>query len=56
MSKPPQGNISYPMNAFGDKVIIAFDKPRVITREGLVKPEKEIDAVLVLLRRRMTVR
>ena len=56
MSKPPQGNSSYSLNDHGNKIVIAFDKPRVITRELLVKPEAEIDAVLVLLRRRMTAR
>lgn len=56
ISKPPQGNSSYSMNNYGNKVIITFDKPRLITRECFVKPEKEIDAVLTILRRRMTAR
>jgi len=55
-AKLPQGNSSYSMNDYGNKVIIAFDKPRLVTRELLVKPEKEIDAILTLFRRRMVAR
>lgn len=52
MSKPTQRG-SYSMGNHGDEVIIAFDKPRFIIRESLISPEKEIEATLTLLSRRL---
>jgi len=53
VSKPPQGSTSYTLGDHGDKVFIAFDKPRIITRDGFILLEKEIETVLVVLRRRL---
>ncbi len=52
MAKPPQGG-TYSMGNHGDEVVLAFDKARLITRESLIGPEEEIQAVIVLLRRRL---
>ena len=48
----PRGN-SCGMGGYGDKVVAAFDCPRLITRRDFLNPEKEVEAVLVLIRRRM---
>ena len=52
MAKPPQGR-SYPMGNHGERVVSAFDDPRLITRADLENPGKEIEAVLTLFRRRL---
>jgi organic radical activating enzyme len=53
MSKPPQGSSTYSMGNQSDKVVIVFDKPRIITRVGFIDYEKEIETILVVLRRRL---
>lgn len=53
VTKPPQGSISYPLDGNGDKVFIVFDKSRIITRDGFIRIEKEIETILAVLRRRL---
>ena len=48
----PKGN-SIQMGQQGERVIIAFDQPRLITREDLANSDNEIQANLVLFRRRL---
>lgn len=52
IKEPPPGG-SYPMGQHGDEVIIAYEDPRLITREDLLNSEKEIEATLTLFRRRL---
>lgn len=52
MSKPPVGG-SYPMGNQGDKVVIAFDRLRLINRVDLASPGSEVSAALALFRRRL---
>ncbi|MBW2045504.1 MAG: DUF4062 domain-containing protein [Deltaproteobacteria bacterium] len=52
MKNAPKGS-SCPMGTHDNEIIIAFDSPRLITRENLLCPEKEIEAVIALLRRRL---
>jgi hypothetical protein len=41
------------MGMHGDEIIIAFDEPRMLTREDLKSPSKEIEATITLFRRRL---
>lgn len=52
--KEPPLDGSHPMGYHGDEVIIAYDRPRLITREDLLNSEKEIAATLTLFRRRLS--
>jgi len=52
MREPPKGG-GYQMGQRGDEVIMAFDQPRLLTRQELQNPEKEIEATLSLFRRRL---
>jgi hypothetical protein len=52
MSEPPRGD-SYAMGQHGDEVIIAFDRPQVLTREDLSKSEKQVERTITLFRRRL---
>jgi hypothetical protein len=49
----PSKNGHYTVGQHGDEAILAFERPRLITRKDLEKPENEIDAVLALFRRRL---
>jgi len=48
----PKGS-TYSMGIHGDEVIVAFDEPRILTREDLKNPSKEIEATMTLFRRRL---
>ena len=52
MSEPPRGG-SYATCQHGDEVIIAFDRPQVLTREDLSKSEKQVERTITLFRRRL---
>lgn len=52
MLEPPRGG-SYAMGQHGDEVIIAFDRPQVLTREDLSKSEKQVERTITLFRRRL---
>lgn len=52
VKEPPKGG-SYSMGDHADKTIIAFDEPRILTREDLKNPSKEIEATITLFRRRL---
>jgi hypothetical protein len=55
MAKPPSGGgITIPMRHPDPDSVIAFDRPRVITREDFLSREDQAAAVLALLRRRLT--
>jgi hypothetical protein len=52
VSQPPQGN-TYSLARRIDDIVPAFDQPRLITRIELANPEKEIDRIIILFRRRL---
>jgi hypothetical protein len=52
MAEPPKGS-SITMGQTGDKIIIAFDKPRAVTRVDLINPNELIKQTLTMLRRRI---
>ena len=52
MKKPPK-NGHYAVGQHGDEVILAFERPRLMTRKDLENPENEINAALTLFRRRL---
>lgn len=52
MSEPPKGS-SYSMGQHGDEVVIAFDRPQVLTREDLSKSERQVERTITLFRRRL---
>ncbi len=50
----PQPRSTYQMSMRSDKApIVAFEKPRVITRADLRTPEREVEAIIALFRRRL---
>ena len=52
MSELPKGG-SYSMGQHGDEVVIAFDRPQVLTREDLTKSERQVERTITLFRRRL---
>jgi uncharacterized protein DUF4062 len=52
MAKPPSsGSITIPMRHPDPDSVIAFDRSRLLTRDDLVRPDPEVQAVLARLRR-----
>lgn len=49
----PSANGSYPMRMADDKIVVAFDKPQVITRTELAEFHRHVDMTLALFRRRL---
>ena len=52
MTEPPK-NGQYTVGQHADETILAFERPRLIVRKDLEKPEIEINATLTLFRRRL---
>ncbi len=54
VSTLPEGNsVTMNMNQHENDLVVAFDSPRVLTREDLKQPTAEIEATLSLFRRRL---
>ncbi|MDP2993278.1 MAG: DUF4062 domain-containing protein, partial [Deltaproteobacteria bacterium] len=49
----PRPRQSYQMGMGGDKIVSAFDQPRLITRADLRTPDRELEAIITMFRRRM---
>lgn len=54
VSDVPKGNsITMNMSQYENDLVVAFDEPRLLTREDLRRPDTEIQATLSLFRRRL---
>ncbi len=49
----PQPRQNYQMGIVDDKIVMAFDQPRLITRVDLRAPDRELEATITMFRRRM---
>lgn len=49
----PQPRQSYQMGMRGDKIVPAFDQPRLVTRADLRTPDRELEATITMFHRRM---
>lgn len=49
----PQPRQGYQMGMRGDKIVPAFDQPRLVTRADLRTPDRELEATITMFHRRM---
>jgi hypothetical protein len=52
-SRPSGSSYTMPMRSLEGDMLVAFDRPRLLTRQDLINADKHMQATVVLFRRRL---